>query len=156
MENYVSFNATSSGTSITAFQLPVSAVAFAPFLLLELVATIVSNAILLKKLNNNINIYLFSFTIGGLIGAFDIFCLITLVVARNWVLGTVLCHITFFDMIIYNAIFVFIYLLISRDKLKGVKDPLYGRPTKKQAYISSAVVLVWVAVSEGPTSWATS
>ena len=162
MENYVSLNATSNGTSITAFQLPVGAVAFAPFLLLELVATIVSNAILLalvilacvKKLNNNINIYLFSFTIGGLIGAFDIFCLITLVVARNWVLGTVLCHITLFDMIIYNAIFVFIYLLISRDKLKGVKDPLYGRPTKKQAYVSSAVV--WVAVSEGPTSWATS
>ena len=93
MENYTSLNATSNGSTITVFQLPVGAVAFAPFLLLELVAAIVSNAILLalvilaciKKLKNNINIYLFSLAIviGGLIGAFNIFCLITLVIARN-------------------------------------------------------------------------
>ena len=54
-------------------------------------------------------------------------------------------------MISYNIIFVFIYLLISRDKLKGVKDPLHGRPTNKQAYVSSAVV--WVAVITVATSF---
>jgi hypothetical protein len=35
-------------------------------------------------------------------------------------------------MVSYNAIFIFIDL-ISLDKLKGVKDPLHGRPIIKQA-----------------------
>ena len=131
---------------------PIGAVAFAPFLLLELVAAIVSNAILLalvilaciKKLNNNINIYLFSLAIGGLIGAFELLSLTTLVIARTWVLGSVLCYATFFDLVSYNFIFVFIYLLLSRDKLKGVRDPLHGRPSNKKAYVNSAIV--WIAV----------
>ena len=131
--------------------LPIGAVAFAPFLLLELVAAIVSNAILLalvilacvKKLNNNINIYLFSFAIGGLIGAFNIFCLLTLVVARRWALGFAVCSINYYVTNVYNVFFIFTYLLLSRDKLKVVKDPLRGRPTNKRAYINSA--LVWLA-----------
>ena len=155
MENYTNLNATSNESSITVLvsQLPIGAVAFAPFLLLELVAAVASNAILLalvilacvKKLNNNINIYLFSLAVGGLIGAFSIFCILTLVVARRWVLGFSICNITYYMLNIYNIFFIFIYLLISRDKLKGVKDPLHGRPTNKRAYINS--VLVWVASS---------
>ena len=148
MENDSNLNTTVNESVLVL--VPIGAVAFAPFLLLELVAAIVSNAILLalvilvciKKLNNNninINIYLFSLAIGGLMGAFEI-CLISLVIARSWVLGTDLCSMNFFNMIAYNAIFVLIYLLISLDKLKGVKDPLRGRPTNKKASVALAVV----------------
>ena len=78
MENDSSLNTTANESALVL--LPLGAVAFASFLLLELVAAIVSNAILLalvilacvKKLNNNINIYLFTLGTGGLIGAFDI------------------------------------------------------------------------------------
>ena len=151
MENDSSLNVTVNESALVL--VPIGAVAFAPFLLLELVAAIVSNAILLalvilacvKKLNNNINIYLFSLAIGGLIGAFNIFCLLTLVVARRWVLGFTLCNISNFALDLYLFIFIFLYLLISRDKLKGVKDPLHGRPTNKRAYINS--FFIWVATS---------
>ena len=144
---------TTENDSTTPLLLPISAVAFAPFLLLELVAAIVSNAILLalvilacvKKLNNNINIYLFSMAIGGLIGAFNIFCVLTVVIARRWILDFAVCNINYYLVYTYNVFFILIYLLISRDKLKGVKDPLYGRPTNKRAYITSA--LIWVAAN---------
>jgi hypothetical protein len=137
-------------SALLHFLLPIGAVAFAPFLLLELVAAVVSNAILLalvilacvKKLNNNINIYLFSLAVGGLIGAIDIFCLLSLVVARRWVLDFTFCNITRFIINIYYILFFLIYFIISRDKLKAVKDPLHGRPTNKRAYINSA--LIWV------------
>ena len=155
MEGYTSLNATSNESTVTdlELQLPIGAVAFAPFLLLELVAAIVSNAILLalvilacvKKLNNNINIYLFSLAIGGLIGAFSIFCLLSLVVARHWVLGLVICSINWYVTLFYNIFFLLMYLVISRDKLKGVKDPIYGRPTNKKAYLNSA--LIWAVSS---------
>ena len=149
MENDSSLNVTANESALVL--LPIGAVALAPFLLLELVAAIVSNAILLalvilacaKKLNNNINIYLFSFAIGGLIGAFNIFGLLTLVVARRWALGFAICSMSYYVVIVYNILFIFIYLVISRDKLKGVKDPLHGRPTNKRAYVNSA--LIWVA-----------
>ena len=86
------------GNDSVPLLLPIGAVAFAPFLLLlELVAATVSNAILLalqlvilacvKKHNNNINIYLFSLALGELVGAVDIFCLLSLIVGRRWVLG---------------------------------------------------------------------
>jgi hypothetical protein len=157
MENDSSLNTTDNNSAL--FLLPIGAVAFAPFLLLELVAAVVSNAILLalvilacvKKLNNNINIYLFSLAVGGLIGAFDIFCSLSLVVARRWILGTALCFTNFFGMVSYNSIFIIIYLLISRDKLKGVKDPLRGRPTNKKAYVNSAIV--WTVVITIATSF---
>ena len=150
MENESSFNSITANES-ALFLLPIGAVAIAPFLLLELVAAIVSNAILLalvilacaKKLNNNINIYLFSLAIGGLIGAFNIFCLLSLTVARHWALGFAMCSINYFVENVYNIFFIFLYLIISRDKLKGVKDPLHGRPTNKRAYINSG--LIWVA-----------
>ena len=159
MENDSNLNTTVNESVLVL--VPIGAVVFAPFLLLELVAAIVSNAILLalvilacvKKLNNNninINIYLFSLAIGGLMGAFEIFCLISLVIARSWVLGADLCSMNFFNMIAYNAIFVLIYLLISLDKLKGVKDPLRGRPTNKKASVALAVVwavAIMVAIS---------
>ena len=149
MENNSSLNTTANESTMVS--LPIGAVAFAPFLLLELVAAIVSNAILLalvilacaKKLNNNINIYLFSLAIGGLIGAFNIFCLLSLVIARRWVLGFALCNVNYYLLNVYNIFFIFLYLVISRDKLKGVKDPLHGRPTNKRAYVTSA--FVWVA-----------
>jgi hypothetical protein len=151
MENDSSLNATINESALVL--VPIGAVAFAPFLLLELVAAVVSNAILLalvilacvKKLNNNINIYLFSLAVGGLIGAIDIFCLLSLVVARRWVLGFVLCNISNLALNLYAFISIFLYLVISRDKLKGVKDPLHGRPTIKKAYINS--VIIWTATS---------
>ena len=125
--------------------LPVVAVALAPLLFLGLVAALVSNAILLvlvvltcvHKFNNNINIYLFSLAIGGLIGAFEVFCLLTVVVARRWVLGTVICSINWYATVLYNFLFFAIYVVISRDKLKIVKDPFRGRTTNKRAYIHS-------------------
>ena len=152
MENDNSHNATANQSALVL--LPIGAVAFAPFLLLELVAAIVSNAILLalvilacvKKLNNNINIYLFSLAIGGLIGAFSVFCLLVQVLARHWVLGLVMCSINWYVTLFYNIFFLLIYLVISRDKLKGVKDPIYGRPTNKRAYVNSA--LVWAISSD--------
>ena len=155
MENDSILNTT--GNDSAPLLLPIGAVAFAPFLLLELVAAIVSNAILLalvilacvKKLNNNINIYLFSLAIGGLMGAFNIFCVLILVIARRWILDFAVCNINYYLLNIYNIFFILIYLLISRDKLKGVKDPLRGRPTNKRAYITSA--LIWVAANGAGT-----
>ena len=128
--------------------LPIGVFAFAPILFLELVAAVVSNTILVilacvYKLNNNINIYLFSFAIGGLIGAFNIFCLLAIVVARRWILGMVMCNINWYFNIVCNSFFLFIYLVISRGKLKGVKDPFHGRPIKKRALVNC--VLIWIA-----------
>ena len=150
MENDSSLNTTINFNETDLVLVPIGAVAFAPFLLLELVAAIVSNAILLalvilaciKKLNNNINIYLFSLAIGGLIGAFDIFCLLSLIVARRWVLGLFMCNVSYFVEYFIYIFFTVLYTIISRDKLKTVKDPFHGRPTNKRAYMNS--IILWV------------
>ena len=146
--NSSNFSTTANGSTLLQL-LPIGAVAFAPFLLLELVVAIVSNAILLalvilacaKKLNNNINIYLFSLAIGGLIGAFNIFCVLALVAARRWALSFTICNVSYYLVNVYHIFFLFIYLAISRDKLKAVKDPFHGRSTKKRAYKTS--VAIW-------------
>ena len=153
MENR-SLNYTANDSAALSFQLPAGSVAFAPFLFIELVAAVVSNAVLLalvilvcaNKFNNNINIYLFSYALGGLIGVFDIFCLLVLVLARRWVFGGIVCSVTWYAMSTYNIVFLTIYLFISRDKLKAVKDPSQGRTSNKRAYIYSTVI--W-AVSIG-------
>ena len=153
MENR-SLNYTANDSAALSFQLPAGSVAFAPFLFMELVAAVVSNAVLLalvilvcaNKFNNNINIYLFSYALGGLIGVFDIFCLLVLVLARRWVFGGIVCSVTWYAMSTYNIVFLTIYLFISRDKLKAVKDPSQGRTSNKRAYIYSTVI--W-AVSIG-------
>ena len=149
MKNDSSLNITANES--TLILLPIGAVAFAPFLLLELVAAIVSNAILLalvilacvKKLNNNINIYLFSLAIGGLIGAFNIFSLLVLVVMRHWALGSGFCYLNRFVIVTYSVLFHLVYLVISFDKLKIVKDPLHGYQTNKRGYVISAII--WMA-----------
>ena len=149
MENDSSLNITANESTLVL--LPIGAVTFAPFLLLELVAAIVSNAILLalvilacvKKLNNNINIYLFSLAIGGLIGAYNIFCTLTIVLARQWALRLVPCYLSRIVVITDIVFFNIIYIFISQDKLKAVKDPFYGRPTNKRAYTKSAII--WIA-----------
>ena len=149
MENDSSLNITAYES--TLMLLPIGALAFAPFLLLQLVAAIVSNAILLalvilacvKKLNNNINIYLFSLAVGGLIGAFNILCVFTMIVARRWVLGLIPCYLARYGVISYSIFFNTLYLIMSQDKLKTIKDPFHGRPTNKRAYIRSAVI--WIA-----------
>ena len=128
---------------------PIGALAFAPLIILGLVAAVVSNVILLalvllacvRKFNNNINIYLFSFAIGGLVGSFEIFCLLTVILARRWILGPVICSMNWYATILYNILFFTFYLVVSRDKLKVVKDPLRGHTTKKRAYIYS--MLMW-------------
>ena len=148
MENDSSLNTTTNESALVL--LPIGAVAFAPFLLLLLVAAVASNAILLalvilacvKKLNNNINIYLFSLAVGGLIGAIGIFCLLSLVVARRWVLGRFMCNVCYFVEYFVYVFFTVIYVVISRDKLQTVKDPFHGRPSNKRAYINS--IIVWV------------
>jgi hypothetical protein len=89
-----------------------------------LVAAVVSNAILLalvilaciKKLNNNINIYLFSLAVGGLMGAFNLFCLLLLIVARRWVLGLFVCNTSLCVVMMYLAIFTLLFLAISRAR----------------------------------------
>ena len=129
---------------------PIGALAFAPLLILGLVVAVVSNVILLalvllacvRKFNNNINIYLFSFAIGGLVGSFEVFCLLTVILARHWILGPVICSINWYATILYNILFFTFYLVVSRDKLKVVKDPLRGHTTRKRAYIHS--VLMWI------------
>jgi hypothetical protein len=80
--------------------------------------------------------------VGGLIGAIDIFCLLSLVVARRWVLGRFMCNVSYFVEYFIYVFFTAIYVVISRDKLKAVKDPLHGRPTNKRAYINS--IILWV------------
>lgn len=78
-------------------------------------------------------------------GAFSIFCLLVQVLARYWILGFVICSINWYITIFYNFFFLLIYLVISRDKLKEVKDPIKGRSTNKRAYLNSA--LVWFSSS---------
>ena len=146
-----SFNGTSANSTGQLELLPFGVVAFAPFLFLELAAAGVSNTILLallipaciKNLNSYVNIYLFSLAIGGLIGTVNIYCLLSLVVARRWVLGPVMCGVNFCLLVAYSLFFLLIYLVISCDKLKGVKNPLHGRPTNKRAYINT--ILIWGA-----------
>lgn len=90
-----------------------------------------------------VNIYLFSFTVGGLIGVVDLFFLLILVIARRWVFGEVICSISWFADLVYNIVFLAVYLVISWEKLSGVKDPFKRQPSNKLAYIYS--IVVWVA-----------
>ena len=128
---------------------------FAPILLLELLAAIVSNTILLAlvilacihRLNNNINIYLFSLSITGLMGAVSIFCLFTLIVARRWVLGGAMCILNWFLVSATNLLYLLFYLIISRDKYKVIRGSFLSRPSKKRAYVLSIVVWVVSVVS---------
>ena len=150
MENNSLKNTTDNNFTVL-YPIPLGAVAFAPFIFLELVAAIVSNAILLAlvilacvhKLNNKVNIYLFSFSVGGMIGVFNLFCLLILVIARCWVFGEVICSISWFAVLVYNIIFLAVYLVISWEKLRGVKDPFKRQSSNKLAYIYSSVM--WVA-----------
>ena len=48
-----------------------------------------------------------------------------------------------------QCVFRIPYLVISRDKLKVVKNPLHARPTKRRASIAS--VLIWIAANGGGT-----
>ena len=149
MESNSFLNDTESNSTIS-FLLPVGAAAFAPFLLLELVAAVVSNAILVAlvilacahKLNNKINIYLFSFAMGGLVGGINIACLLTVVIGRQWVLGEVICNICWFAILVYHTNLLAIYLVISREKLSGVKDPFKRQNTNRRAYVDT--VVIWV------------
>ena len=131
--------------------LPLGAVAFAPIFFLEMVASLVSNTILLAlvllacvhKFNNNINIYLFSVSLTGLMGAFNTFCAFTLVVARRWVLSGVVCVVNSYTFLTANSLYLGFYLFISRDKYRMVKNSFLSRPSKKRAYLLSAVI--WIA-----------
>lgn len=126
-------------------------IAFAPILVLELLAAVISNSILLAlvilacvhKLNNNINIYLFSLSIAGLMGAFSIFCLFALIVGRRWVLGGAVCVLNWFLVYSSNLLYLLLYLVVSLDKYKVVRSSSFlSRPSKKRAYVLS--IIVWV------------
>ena len=131
----------------------IGVLAFAPIIALEFLAAVISNIILLAlvilacvhKLNNNINIYLFSLSITGLMGAFGIFCLFTLIVGRRWVLGSAMCVLNWFLVNMTNLLYLVLYLIISRDKYKVVRGN--SRPSKKRAYILSAIVWAVLVVS---------
>ena len=154
MENFslatVNYSVANSSAPI---QLPLGAVAFAPFIFLELVAAVVSNAILLAlvilacglKFNNNINIYLFSLSLTGFLGAFSTFCLLTVVVARRWVLGSIMCALNRSAINVSNLLYLILYLIISGDKYKMVRDSFLSRPTKKRSYFIS--VAVWLVAA---------
>ena len=150
--NYSTINSTDK---LSDEPLLIGVVAFAPFLFLEFLAAIVSNAILLAlvilacvhKQNNNINIYLFSLSITGFMGAISIFCLFTLIVARRWVLGSAMCILNWFLVYTTNLLYLLLYLIVSRDKYKVVRGSFLSRPSKKRAYILSAVVWIVSVVS---------
>ena len=139
--------------------LPLGAVAFAPIFFLEMVASLVSNTILLAlvllacvhKFNNNINIYLFSVSLTGLMGAFNTFCAFTLVVARRWVLSGVVCALNSIIYYIVNFLYLGFYLIISRDKYNVVKH--LSRPSKKRAYLLSAVIWIVSVMFLVPGLW---
>lgn len=162
MENFTG-NYSLANSSELFEPLPIGAVAFAPFIFLELVIAIVSNVILLAlvilscvhKFNNSINIYLFSLSINGLMGALSVFCTFMLVLARRWVLGDITCVLNVFIFLNTNNVYLLLYLIISRHKYKIVKHYFSFRPSKKRAYILSAVA--WI-VSFSPvavSSWNT-
>lgn len=127
--------------------LPIGIVAFAPVIFAELLAAAISNMILLalvilacvNKHNNNINIYLFSLSIGGLMGTFTIFCTLLLVLARTWILGRAMCVVNFITFATSNFLFIILYVIISRDKYIVARDSLFTRPSKKRAYVLSVV-----------------
>ena len=159
MENF-SLNSTNYSTINLTDELGddpllIGVVAFAPILFLELSTAVVSNTILLAlvilacihKLNNNINIYLFSLSITGLMGAFNIFCLFTMTVARRWVLGSAVCVVNWFLLHTTNLVYLLLYLVISRDKYKVVQGSFLSRPSKKRAYFLSVVVWIVSGVS---------
>ena len=148
MEANLSNDTLANSTDLLADDLlPIGAVAFAPVLLLELVAAVVSNIILLAlvilacvhKLNNNINIYLFSLGLNGLLGAFTVFCLLTVTIARRWILGRFTCILNWFTFNVSYIFYFMIYVIISRDKYVIVKD-VSLRPNKKRAYLLSTVI----------------
>lgn len=140
--------ATCNSTEYFFVPLPVNTVVFAPILLLKFVAAVVSNAILLAlvmlacvhKFNNNINIYLFSLSIIGFMGAFSTFCTFIFVVARRWILGETVCVLNLAIVIIFNYIYLILYLIISRDKYRVIKGSSSSRPSKKRAYILSLIL----------------
>ena len=165
MENF-SLNSTNCSTTNFTDKLGddpllIGVVAFAPILFLELLAAVISNTILLAlvilacvhKLNNNINIYLFSLSITGLFGAFSIFCLFTMIVARRWVLGSAMCVVNWFLVYTTNLLYLLLYLIISRDKYKVVRGSFLSRPSKKRAYFLSIVAWVVSAVSVLSSLW---
>ena len=127
--------------------LPLGVVALAPVIFIELVAAALSNTILLAlvilacahKTNNNINIYLFSLSVAGLMGTFNIFCTFLLVLARTWILDTTMCILNLVMFHISNFLLIMLYLIISRDKYIIVRNSLLTRPSKKRAYILSVV-----------------
>lgn len=143
--------------------LPLGAVAFAPFIFLELMIAIISNVILLAlvilscvhKFNNSINIYLFSLSINGLMGAFSIFCMFTLVLARRWVLGNFTCALNALIFLYSNNTYLVLYLIISRHKYKVVKHYFTFRPNIKRAYIFSAVAWIVSFLPVAMSSWST-
>ena len=126
--------------------LPIGAVAFVPVIFLELVAAVVSSALLLAlvilacvhKLNN-INIYLASLCINGFVGAFSILFLLMLVIARRWVFGYFMCAANFSTLIISNTVYLVLYVIISRDKYIIVRHSFLSRPSKGRAYLLSIV-----------------
>ena len=133
--------------------------AFAPIIAIELLVAVISNTILLAlvilacvhKHNNNINIYLFSLSIAGFMGAFSLFCLFTLIVSQRWVLGSAMCVLNWFMTNLTNLVYLVLYLIISRDKYKVVKGN--SRPDKKRAYVRSAIVWTVLVVSTLSGLW---
>jgi hypothetical protein len=159
MESFGNYSTNSSTTNFTDKlddddgQILIGVVAFAPLIALEFLAAVISNSILLAlvilacvhKLNNNINIYLFSLSITGLMGAFSLFCLFTLIVGRRWVLGGAMCILNWFLVNITNLLYLSLYLIISLDKYRVVRGN--SRPSTKRAYVLSTIVWAVSVVS---------
>ncbi len=149
MENFSNYSTNYSTTDVLDDDGPllIGVVAFAPIIAFEFLAAVISNSILLAlvilacahRLNNNINIYLFSLSITGLMGAFSLFCLFTLIVGRRWVLGRAMCILNWSLVNLTNLLYLSFYLIISLDKYKVVRGN--SRPSTKRAYVLS--IIVW-------------
>ncbi len=141
-------NASGGDGSPTSEFLPDSVTAFAPLVLIELVAAVVSNTLLialivkasLEQVQNNTNIYLFSLGILGLIESFNLFTLFVTVSARRWVFGSALCYINNGIMNLHLFCPLFLHFVISRDRYKAVRDPFHWQPMSKWSYISTVVI----------------
>ena len=144
-ENNSSYNSTDTATPFS-FILPRGIEGYAPIILVEFIISLISNVILMalilkaRKVQNNTNIYLFSVCIAGLFEAFNLFMLLITVTARRWVLGSAMCAINSFILLLTLFTLILLHLCISRDRYKAVSDPFHWQPKTKYSYVYSVVI----------------
>ncbi len=138
----------SSNEDNSAEKLPDGTLLLAPIILLELMAAVVSNTLLIalivkaciQHVQNNTNVYLLSLGVLGLLESFNLFTLFVTVSARRWVFGTAFCEINNVIVKLHLLSPLFLHFVLSRDRYKAVRDPFHWQPITKWAYVSTAVI----------------